>query len=81
MCVRCVSGCNLYCQAQEAMRHAKKGSKMQAMKAVLKAYFGKGAAKNEEDVHVSVMCDVGSDVFMHVPPPKDWGGFQRLVKD
>ena len=48
------------------MRHAKKGSKMQAMKAVLKAYFEKGAAKNEEDVHVSVMCDVGSDVFMHV---------------
>ena len=66
VCVCCVSGCNLFCQAQEAMRHAKKGSNMQAMKGVFKAYFEKGAATNEEDVHVSVMCDVGSDVFMHV---------------
>ena len=69
MCVCCVSGCNLFCQAQEAMRHAKKGSKMQAMQAVFKAYVekgGKGQDAKAEDVHVSVMCDVGSDVFMHV---------------
>ena len=66
VCVCCVSGCNLFCQAQNAMRQAKKGHKMQAMKAVFKTYVEKGAAKKEEDVHVSVMCDVGSDVFMHV---------------
>ena len=65
----CASGCNLCCQAQEAMRHAKKGSKMQAVKAVFKADFekgGKGKEAKAEDVHVCVMCDVGSGVFMHV---------------
>ena len=38
VCVCCVSGCNLFCQAQEAMRHAKQVSKMQAMKIVFKTY-------------------------------------------
>ena len=51
------------------MRQAKRGTKMQAVEAVFKAYFQKGGKGKEaklEDVHVCVMCDVGSGVLMHV---------------